>query len=90
MKAKVIYNESWGAKVASLAKSINSGKFHVISGISGWTVVSDGSVRALRTFRDVKGAIEFAKERASSKKGEVIIHAENGEVTKRISYAVFL
>jgi hypothetical protein len=88
MKTKVVYTRGWGAKVASLAKTINSGKYHVISGVSGWTVVSDGSVRALRTFRDVNKAVEYAMERASIKHGEVILHAENGEVVKRISFTL--
>jgi len=86
MSRKVIYTKSRGETVASLARPVNIAKLHVILGESKWSVVIEGNTKALRTFLTVDQAINFAKDIAAKKTGEVVIHEENGLIKDRISF----
>jgi len=83
---KVIYTKSLGRSVASLARPINMVKYHVILGDSKWSVVLEGSVGALRAFSTVEQAVDFAKQAALERTGEVVIHEESGRIKDRISF----
>ncbi|MFV8364715.1 DUF2188 domain-containing protein [Flavobacterium sp. ZT3P35] len=86
MERKRIYTKKLGSTVARSARS-GLVRFHVISSESTkWSVVSEGSTRALKAFPTRDQAINFAKETASRKIGEVIIHAESGQIADTISY----
>ncbi|WP_427872342.1 DUF2188 domain-containing protein [Flavobacterium sp. MMS24-S5] len=87
MKRKSIYTKKLGQSVASKAHSLGIAKYHVISIDSNWSVVSEGNVRATRSFRTVEQAVDFAKEKASEKTGEVVVHANTGQIKDRISYS---
>ncbi|MFN3783829.1 MAG: DUF2188 domain-containing protein [Spirosomataceae bacterium] len=74
VKEKNIYKKL-GIRVAV---SVNSRKYHVITGDGQkWIVVADGNTRATRVFTTKVGAIEFARETADKIEGEVIIHKKN-------------
>ncbi len=87
MKSKLIYTKKLGKSVASQARPLDKVKYHVILGDSKWSVVLEGSVRALRAFTTVEQAVAYAKEKASEKTGEVVIHEKNGLVKDRISFS---
>ena len=88
MEKKSLYTKKLGAAVASRTHVTNSGRYHVISGeAKKWSVVAEGSVRPVKAFSSMEEAINFAKQTASKKTGEVIIHAETGQISDRISYA---
>lgn len=86
MKKKIIYSRRLGREVASLAHPDVRVKFHVLSGISNWRVVMEGSVKALRTFSTEDQAVNFARERAFEKTGEVVVHGDSGIIRNRISF----
>jgi len=88
MKSRSIYTKQLGKSVARQAKSSNTMKYHVISGDSNWRVVSDGSVKALRTFSIVEQAIDFAKNMASKNTVEIVVHEGSGKIKDRISYSL--
>ncbi|HQW45502.1 MAG: DUF2188 domain-containing protein [Bacteroidetes bacterium] len=88
MKGKLIYTKQLGKSVALQAQSAKMGKLHVIAGDSNWKVVSEGSVKALRVFSTVEKAIDFAKNIASAKTGEVVVHEGNGKIKSRITYSL--
>ena len=82
-----MYTKKLGDRVASSAHSVNTGRYHVITGESTkWTVVPEGSTRALKAFSTRDQAINFAKESAFKKTGEVIIHLETGQIADTISF----
>ena len=88
MARKSLYTKRLGAVVASKAQSATTGRYHVISGdTKKWSVVSEGSVRAVKAFDSKKDAVNFAKKTASKKTGEVIVHAKTGQIRDMISYA---
>lgn len=88
MAKKSLYTKKLGAKVASRAQAIGSGRYHVISGeAKKWTVVSEGSVHPVKSFSSQKNAVNFAKQTALKKTGEVIVHAKTGQIRDMISYA---
>ncbi len=87
MEKRRMYTKKLGSAVA---KSAQSGlvRYHVISSESSkWSVVSEGSTRAMRAFTTKDQAIDFAKETASRKTGEVIVHATSGQIADTISYS---
>jgi hypothetical protein len=86
MKLKSIYTKKLGRLVASKAHSTSALKYHVISSNLKWSVVSEGSVKAFRTFLTVEQAIDFAKIKAFEKTGEVVVHENNGQIKDRFSY----
>jgi hypothetical protein len=88
MGNKSIYTKSLGYQVAENAKGSNDGKYHIVSSQTGkWAVVSEGSVRPVRSFASQKKAVTFAKQYAASKSaGEVVIHGKDGKIRDRISY----
>ncbi len=88
MKGKLIYTKQLGKSVALQAQSAKMGKLHVIAGDSNWKVVSEGSVKALRVFSTVEKAIDVAKNIASAKTGEVVVHEGNGNIKSRITYSL--
>lgn len=88
MKGKRMYTRKLGSTVARSAHASVSVRYHVISNESTkWSVVSEGSTRALKAFSTKDEAINFAKENASRKTGEVIIHAISGQIADTISYS---
>ncbi len=88
MAKKSLYTKRLGAVVASGARSVTSGRYHVISGEArNWSVVSEGSVRPVKAFDSQEDAINFAKKSALKKTGEVIVHAKTGQIRDMISYA---
>ena len=81
MPAKSIYNQRLGREVARKAQSVITDKVHVIAGVDNvWSVVPEGTTRAVRNFRSQQQAISFARQYAGT---EVIVHAENGAVRKK-------
>lgn len=88
MAKKSLYTKKLGAKVASRAQSVSPGRYHVISGeAKKWTVVSGGSVRPVKSFSSQREAVDYAKQNASKKTGEVIVHGKTGKIRDMISYA---
>ena len=87
MEGKSLYTKKLGKSVAAQAQPAEAMKFHVISGDKKWSVVSQGSVKAIRTFPTVEEAIDFAKDIASKKTGEVVVHEKTGQIKDRISYS---
>lgn len=87
MRGKSIYTKKLGKSVASMAQPIGVIKYHVISGDSNWRVVSEGSVKALRAFSTVEQAVDFAKDIAFQKTGEVVVHEESGNIKDRFSFS---
>lgn len=88
MAKKSLYTKKLGAKVASQAQSASSGQYHVISREeTRWAVVPAGSVRAVKSFSSQEEAVTFAKDTASKKTGEVIVHGKTGQIRDTISYA---
>ncbi len=86
MSFRQIYTRKLGQSVAELAQPSSSMKLHVVSGESNWSVVSEGSVRAMRAFSSIDQAIEFAKAIAIKKAGEVVVHQDNGEIKTRLHF----
>lgn len=75
-----------GSLVARGAHS-SLARYHVIANESSkWSVVSDGSTKALKIFETKQKAIDFATTFAVNKKGEVIIHTELGQVAERMAF----
>ena len=90
MARKSFYTKKLGQAVAKAAQTVNAGRYHVISAITGtdrWAVVPDGSVAALKLFSTQTEAVEFASKTASKKTGEVVIHGKDGQVKDKISFA---
>ena len=87
MIRKEIYTESLGRLVASRARPSDGVKYHVILGDSKWLVVLEGSIRALRAFTNFDHAVDYAKETAQGKTGEVVVHEKNGLIRDRFSFA---
>jgi Uncharacterized protein conserved in bacteria (DUF2188) len=88
MAKKLVYTKRLGGIVARSAQAISSGRYHVISGeAKKWTVVPEGSVRVVKVFATQQQAVSFAKQTASRKTGEVIIHARTGQIRDTISFA---
>ncbi|MDT0650850.1 DUF2188 domain-containing protein [Autumnicola edwardsiae] len=86
MSKKSIYTKKLGSRVATSARPVKSGKYHVITGEGeNWSVVADGSTRATKVFPTRISAIEFAKKTADRIEGEVIIHKKTGEIEERVS-----
>jgi hypothetical protein len=86
MRKKVKYSKRRGEAVASLAHPKTISKFHVIVGESKWSVVKEGSTKALRSFSTANQAIDYAKEIAAEKTGEVVVHEESGFIKDRVSF----
>jgi hypothetical protein len=88
MKKKLTYTKRLGNSVARRALSSNLMKYHVISGDSSWRVVSDGRMKALRAFSTEEQAVDYAKDMAFKKTGEVVIHDGKGQIKNRISFGL--
>jgi transcriptional regulator of met regulon len=88
MARKLIYTKKLGGIVARSAQVLNSGRYHVISGeAQKWVVVPEGSIRVVKVFPTQRQAVNFAKQTASKRTGEVIIHARTGQIKDTISFA---
>ena len=88
MAKKLIYTKKLGGIVARSAQAVSSGRYHVISGeAKKWTVVPEGSVRVVKVFSTKQAAVSFAKQTASKKTGEVIVHARTGQIKDTFSFA---
>ncbi len=88
MPKKSLYTKKLGAIVAGGLKISRSGRYHVIAvDAQKWSVVPEGSVRPVKAFHSQKEAIDFAKQTASKKTGEVFIHSKDGQLSSSISYA---
>ena len=88
MSGKTFYTKKLGKSVAQSAHPSPIMKFHVIASQSKWKVVSEGSVKALKAFSTVEQAVDFAKDIALKKTGEVVIHEASGSIKHRITYKV--
>lgn len=88
MAKKSLYTRKLGRAVAKRAQPVTSGRYHVITGeAKKWTVVPEGSVYAEKVFSTQKDAVTYAKQSASKKTGEVIVHERTGQIRDRISFA---
>ena len=86
MQNKKIYTKKLGSLVARGAHS-SLARYHVIANESSkWSVVTEGSTKALKIFETKQKAIDFATTFAVNKKGEVIIHTEFGQVAERMAF----
>jgi hypothetical protein len=88
MKHRSIYTAKLGKSLAEQALGSAVFKLHIISGDTNWRVVPEGRVKAMRSFSTIDQAIDFAKNLASKKTGQVVVHERNGNVKTRISYAI--
>lgn len=88
MIVKKFYTKKRGKSLVSLVQHVESAKFHVISGDSNWRVVSEGHVKAIRAFATLEQAIDFAKDIAEKKAGEVVVHEESGRIKNRLNFAI--
>lgn len=88
MAQKSIYTKRLGNVVARNAKSSDPVRYHVIPSHSDkWSVVSEGSVKAVKAFATKNQAVSFAKQFVVSKHaGEVIVHGVDGRVLNRVSF----
>jgi hypothetical protein len=88
MAKKSIYTKRLGSVVARNARSSSSGRYHVIpSHTAKWNVVSEGSVKPVKTFTTKDQAVSFAKQVAVARHaGEVIIHGVDGRILNRVSF----
>jgi hypothetical protein len=82
MSVRSIYTRQLGTAVAKNAKSKGLIKYHIIpSSPSKWSVVPEGSVRAVRTFNSKDQAISFTKKLAALKHAkEIIVHGADGGI----------
>lgn len=88
MAKKSLYTRALGIAVAKNAQSVNTGTYHVISGVmDNWVVVPKGSLHAVRAFSTKKDAVVFAKQTAARKKGAVIVHERTGQISNRFTFA---
>jgi hypothetical protein len=89
MARKSFYTKKLGAAVANAARPETSGNYHVMSTTLSdkWAVVPKGTVHAIKAFSTQKEAVLFAKQKASKKHGEVVVHGKSGLVKNKISYA---
>lgn len=88
MANKSLYTKKLGRTVARSAQPVKSGRYHVISASAEkWTVVPEGSVHAVKAFSTQKEAVTFAKQTASRKTGEVIVHGTAGQIRNRFSFS---
>ncbi len=88
MANKSLYTKALGRIVATGAKSVHSGRYHVISGIpEKWVVVPDGSVNAVKAFSTQRAAVAFAKQTAARKTGEVVVHQRTGLIRDTFTFA---
>ena len=88
MAIKSLYTKKLAVTLAKNAEIINSGRYHVISGTATrWVVVTEGSVRPIKSFPTQRQAVSFAKQTASKKTGEVFIHGRTGQIRDMISFA---
>lgn len=88
MNSKRFYTKKRGKSVASLAHQVEVVKYHVISSDSNWRVVSEGNVKAIKAFSSMEQAVDYARNIAEKKTGEVVVHEENGRIKDRITFAV--
>lgn len=87
MAKRSLYTKKLGNDVAKSARPSNPIRYHVISGDSKkWTVVPEGSIRAVKAFSTQRQAITFAKHTAVKKSGEVIIHGKTGQIIDLVSF----
>lgn len=90
MARKSLYTKKLGQTVAKNAQSVNSGRYHVISAVTvadKWAVVPEGSVHAIKAFSTQREAVTYARQTASRRTGEVVIHGKEGQVRNKISFA---
>ncbi len=84
--SKAIYTKKLGRSVADLARPRGTYKYYVMEENSKWSVVSEGSVKALKVFATSDLAIEFAKEKAIRDTVEVVVVTRYGQIKQRLSY----
>jgi hypothetical protein len=81
-----IYTKELGRLIAQSAKNRSLKKYHIIPWNNKWGVVPGNSFRATKTFPTVQQAVSFARKLAVSKQAqELVVHGNDGLVTKRIS-----
>lgn len=86
MQNKKIYTKKLGLLVARGAHS-SLARYHVIANESSkWSVISEGSKKAIKIFETKQKAIDFATTFAVTKNGEVIVHTEFGKVAERMTF----
>jgi hypothetical protein len=83
---RLYYTKALGKEVAAGARPETINIIHVITGQNNtWSVVVQGSLRALRSSLNKREAIAFAKITAKKKMADYIaIHNKNGYVDRRI------
>jgi hypothetical protein len=87
MARKSLYTKRLGIDVAGGARPLYPIRYHVISRTTnGWAVVPEGSVRGLKAFSTQRQAVTFARQTASRKNGEVVIHAKTGQIRDLVSF----
>lgn len=59
---------------------------HVTPHKNGWQVKSAGASKATKVTKTQKVAIKIARNIATNKKSEVIIHGTNGRIRQKNSY----
>lgn len=87
MAQKSLYTKKLGTNVAAGARPLYPIRYHVISRTSnGWTVVPEGSVRGIKVFSTQRQAVTFARQTASQRHGEVVIHGKTGQISDLVSF----
>lgn len=88
MTLRNIYSPTRSARIATSARPVTVEKVHVISSTGGkWSVVGDGSIKAIKSFASKQSAVNFAKRMKSSSIKSIIIHDRYGAVDSIISVA---
>ena len=81
MATKSLYNKKLGTEVANQARPSKPADYHVISSLGDkWSVVRDGSIKAIKVFFSQDEAISFAQVYANKINGQVIIHDKFGRM----------
>ncbi len=87
MARKSLYTKRLGIDVAEGARPLYPMRYHVITSMAnGWTVVPQGSIRGVKAFSTQRQAVTFAKQIASRKNGEVVIHGRSGQISDLVSF----
>jgi hypothetical protein len=84
-KSKSIVTIDIVRRITSNTNIATLGKYHVIySGHQKWSLVKDGSVRAIRNFSTVREATNFVRTRRGTVH-EIVIHKSDGSINRRIT-----
>ncbi len=88
--SKIQYTRALGKLLTtSIQNSKESVRYHVVSGLTqNWSVISEGSTKAVKSFSEQEEAINYAKQKVANRTGEIVIHTKNGQIGSRIPVGI--